>query len=113
MNITQDSNKRTRLTAERILAGRFGADAVDHHTFVIAGDGPEPELRAFIAERAPRLPFAVARLAVSFFGLASSFRLSYRAAQRGRPGGRRPRSPPPLLPAPPRSISPSPSRSSP
>jgi transketolase len=25
--------------AERILAGRFGADAVDHHTYVIAGDG--------------------------------------------------------------------------
>ncbi len=25
--------------AERILADRFGADAVDHHTFVIAGDG--------------------------------------------------------------------------
>ncbi|MEO6653629.1 MAG: transketolase [Ilumatobacteraceae bacterium] len=25
--------------AERVLAGRFGGDAVDHHTFVIAGDG--------------------------------------------------------------------------
>ncbi len=25
--------------AERILAGEFGADAIDHHTFVIAGDG--------------------------------------------------------------------------
>jgi transketolase len=25
--------------AERILSGRFGDDAVDHHTFVIAGDG--------------------------------------------------------------------------
>jgi len=25
--------------AERILAGRFGTDVVDHHTFVIAGDG--------------------------------------------------------------------------
>ncbi len=25
--------------AERILAGRFGSDAIDHHTFVIAGDG--------------------------------------------------------------------------
>jgi transketolase len=25
--------------SERILAARFGADAVDHHTFVIAGDG--------------------------------------------------------------------------
>jgi transketolase len=25
--------------AERILGDRFGADAVDHHTFVIAGDG--------------------------------------------------------------------------
>lgn len=25
--------------AERILADRFGSDAVDHHTFVIAGDG--------------------------------------------------------------------------
>jgi transketolase len=25
--------------AERVLAGRFGSDAIDHHTFVIAGDG--------------------------------------------------------------------------
>src|SRR5215203_2376030 len=25
--------------AERVLSGRFGTDAVDHHTFVIAGDG--------------------------------------------------------------------------
>jgi transketolase len=25
--------------AERVLAGEFGADAIDHHTFVIAGDG--------------------------------------------------------------------------
>ncbi|MEJ7801497.1 MAG: transketolase, partial [Ilumatobacter sp.] len=25
--------------AERVLAGRFGSEAIDHHTFVIAGDG--------------------------------------------------------------------------
>ena len=43
--------------AERVLAARFGSEAVDHHTYVIAGDGCFMEgvvARGSVARRAPR-----------------------------------------------------------